>query len=378
METNTARTILGTLLTLFLIGISCDSGSHQTLDQRNHGIREVRLVEAIRLPQTDSWGDSIWIDSVVGCNQGLRYVADHRNKRILVIDTEGNLVLSFLEKGQGPGEFQRWFGSQIIGDEIYIYETGKICRFRLNGTLLSEIKLDNLYSQIKVLDQSHFAGVLPYPSNDNFKNARAVAGIWDMDETNISYLGASPHNGRMEVLSGGTLLTLSFRREIVPNLILNVNHQEGTVLVCDNSKYHVDAFDNQGNTLYSIERQTQLVVLSEQDKHSISDSYRARSGNQNEISKAICSQLRDTLCAITSILITPNGLTLIERPISTERNVFDVYDTSGVFLLTIKFPKDIVLTQSSLLSNGRVGWIDNSGELPAYVEYEISNPPDMW
>ena len=90
-------------------------------------------------------GASINIDS-----EGNIFVSDRRNYRIQKFDKKGNYLQTIGRKGQGPGEFER-FWTAFFGpkDNIYVRDGMRIHIFEKNGDLKRTFTLHNRISAFR-------------------------------------------------------------------------------------------------------------------------------------------------------------------------------------------------------------------------------------
>lgn len=76
------------------------------------------------------------------CTDSLIFIVDHVTKKILTFDYSGKFLYPISQVGQGPGEI---YGSRLCnislsptGDELVVFDFGKICYFTLDGKFLRE------------------------------------------------------------------------------------------------------------------------------------------------------------------------------------------------------------------------------------------------
>ena len=98
------------------------------------------------------------------------YIADRQNYQIKIFSPKGKYISSFGRRGEGPGDFKRWFGEYDIGDDFNIYQVDffggnrSISIFDPDGNFTKRIKINlNVnfgVGQIQVLANDKFLIVM--------------------------------------------------------------------------------------------------------------------------------------------------------------------------------------------------------------------------
>lgn len=118
----------GTLLAgLAAIGWSTSSA-------QSGAVRELRLVEEFRIDGNDQeWSR---IDAIHVAKNGTIYVRHPGDFAMSMFTARGQLVKQFARKGDGPGEVRSPSTSGLVGDSLYISETGlrRLSLYDLEGT----------------------------------------------------------------------------------------------------------------------------------------------------------------------------------------------------------------------------------------------------
>jgi len=75
------------------------------------------------------------------------FIVDAGNHRIVKLDTNGNFILDFGERGQGPGEFNYLFSTSIDSKgHLHVGEFGRIQVFNSEGKYVSTYRLKHTHS----------------------------------------------------------------------------------------------------------------------------------------------------------------------------------------------------------------------------------------
>lgn len=330
----------------------------------------VPQLEVVReLQQTPDWGEDLNINRVAAVSDDLIYLLDSQSKRMVAIDRQGNLVHKFLKEGQGPGEFQYYPRTQIRGDSLWLYEWQKLCRFSLDGQLLNEYRIKENYSDLIVMDEDRFAGVVRISVGEEEDSRQIMrAGIWDMKENLLVQFAESDERGVFEFQIGNSYITIMFGGGVVPSLIAAADPARKLVYTCVTDQYKIDVWDDQGDKLRTIQRDVPEIPMTDEHKDEMADGLRVGGMDETEVRNRLRAQLPDIYCAIATMRVADNGYLIVERPVGYDDMELDVYQPDGTFLLTWRNPEDVKLDEC-LFAQGHFFRIDDTGDYPKLVEY---------
>jgi len=101
-------------LILILLAARCNIGKE--------GLEKVEI--PIQLAVSE-FGDGTFLSIAHGItvDSNFIYIADSKNKRIVVVDTQFSFVRSIGKAGRGPGEFEHVTHLKTFGDYIYVYDS---------------------------------------------------------------------------------------------------------------------------------------------------------------------------------------------------------------------------------------------------------------
>lgn len=115
------------------------------------------------------------------------FILDLKQQKVLKYDLQGNLIISFGEKGLGPSEFQAPTNLVALGNAIGIndYSRKRLIKFDYHGKYLTEIPYDKdcLYSLIDVQEKNDYdgySGYVEFYKGDN-QGYRLIKGFCDFD-----------------------------------------------------------------------------------------------------------------------------------------------------------------------------------------------------
>lgn len=287
----------------------------------------------------------------------------------------GNMV----KKGQGPGEFQQYRGLDFhfIGDEIWASSSQKVAVYDRNGAYLEEYKIgSNRGSPDSFIDRSRFL-CEKSEWTDNSQTRRICLE---------SFVGEGPKHESLE-LYAVTRTDWLIRKErsafsdswSCPELLFTYNQEERTILYALNETYKIYVKDTEGNLLYVIEKPHQLVRVGPAEKKIL-----AAWALDRESSKWILDAYPDTLEALISLKVLPNGWLAAFRISGPKEITFDIFDSAGRYLYALELPRDDQLKQL-LVGDEQIGFFesgiftqDTRDDLPVYVEYRVTNLPDIF
>lgn len=352
-------------------GSGTEAGSEPAVDnsQPKYGTFVPQLEVVREIQQTPEWGEDLNFNRLAAVSEDRIYLLDSQLMRMVAIDNQGSPVSTFLKKGQGPGEFQYYPRAQVLGDNFWLYEWQKLCRFTPDGQLLNEYRTKENYGNMIVLDENRFTGVVRTSVGKEEDSKRIMrAGLWDMKENLLVQFAESDKRGVFEMKIGESYITVMFGGGVVPSLIVAADPARNRIYTCVSDTYQIDVWDDEGNKLRTIQRDIPEVPMTDADKDEMAGGLRVGGVDENEVKKALRAQMPDIYCAIATMRVADNGYLIVERPVGYDDMELDVYQPDGTFLLTWQSPEDVKLDEC-LFAQGHFFRIDDSGDYPRLVEY---------
>ncbi len=363
-----------------MLGIAFGCGSKPTDSEEKlatgnagpkYGIYVPQLDVVREIEQTDQWGEEITINWISAVTDDLIYLLDSRTMRMLAVDWEGDLVQSFLKKGQGPGEFQYFPRAQVLGSDLWLYEWQKVDRFSMDGKLLKEFRIQENYMNMVMLDEERYTGVVTTATSEEEDSEQVkLAAIWDLEENQLIKLAESEKLGTFDLHIGQSFIRIMFGGGITPTLILAADSERKLIYTCVNDEYKIQVWDDQGNPLRTIERDIPQVVMTDEHKDELASGLRIGGENSGEVKRALRKQLPDVYCRIAAIQVADTGHLIVERPVGYDQMELDIYAPDGTFLVTWQSPEELKLDEC-LFHDGHFYRIDDEGDLPKLVEYAL-------
>ncbi len=330
----------------------------------------VPQLEVVReVEQKPEWGEDLTINRVAAVTEDRVFLLDSRSMHMVSVNRQGDLIGTFLKKGQGPGEFQYYPRAQVLGEDLWLNEWQKLCRFSLDGQLQKEHRIKENYSDLIVLDKNRFAGVVRTSVGQEEDSKQIMrAGIWDMKENLLVQLAESDKRGVFEFQIGNSYITIMFGGGVVPSLLIAADPARRLIYTCESDEYQITVWDDQGNKVRTIQRDVPDVTMTDADKDEMAGGLRVGGMDETEVRNRLRAQLPDIYCAIASMRVADNGYLIVERPVGYDQMELDVYKPDGTFLLTWQSPEDVKLDEC-LFAQGHFFRIDDSGDYPKLVEY---------
>jgi len=300
---------------------------------------ELRLGEPLEIGQEDLLFGSV--AAVCEDEAGNFYVVDQREHKVYTFSSDGKLLASFGQQGQGPGDFQRpnrisltSQGHLAVADEMYT-----ISFLKRDGAFLKRVKLDTglapgymgedrFYAwrwgpegqqQIMLDAESHILKTFHSVSRDSFSvSAPDQSGR----EVMFNYARPAFSPGLMYAQSGGfTALAIS-------------------------DAYRIRLLDQEGEAHTVIERRVEPQVLSRKERRHFEEEFQEfgkMRGWPESVVRDIISKLPRTKVFFDRILLSSTHVFVCRIPsdITAGDAAFpvDVFNLGGKYLGTGSLPK---------------------------------------
>lgn len=204
------------------------------------------------------------------------YLVDRQRCKINVFSkSDGQKILNFGKRGEGPQEFDSILDLHFSGDNLYVCSTNKLSIFSKAGKFIKEIKGASLYIQ---------QTFIPYGENyitwrNDFKqiekgNLSVVYTLLDQslkkkkDVFQTVFKHITPRDKRKKTLN----LYTHCRKGVV--------YEDKLYVGCTDMGFFIGVFDIDGNKLYEINRQFERVKVTSDVKEHMRNYYRGMMGNE--------------------------------------------------------------------------------------------------
>ena len=194
------------------------------------------------------------------------YVVDRGNYRIQKFDGQGRYLRTIGRKGQGPGEFQGLLGIYVdVHDNLYAYEYKRIHVFTKYGEYQSSLSLDYHLVEFSVDSDGYILGYCDLHSRDI-----ARRGIVKLDDKGkIDQIIAEYTDLGIKVVIGqNATYTLSPNHVYTPRLVFASIAQD-VFTYGYSSEYLINIVDKKGNSLLSIRKSDDPILITKSEKEFI-------------------------------------------------------------------------------------------------------------
>lgn len=390
-------TVLSILLLTLLLCLPGCSGSRQTdgfksevIDGVTHvynssvplkGTVTLEVEEVLRIDSgsvndgNSSFGRFIYDD------EGNVYIGDPKNVRIYKFDKKGKLLLTLLQKGEGPGEFPSLPSFSLLGNDIWAVHTRhrKMARFDGSGNLMEERKLTKAghgYSFVEIVDENRFvANYDRYEGEGKEKTRIHVFGMMDKDENTLTSLYEAPGIGYTEVKSEH-VNTAFILPVISPVLLHHYDHGNKTIHLVLTSNYEIFIKDLDGHTRRVIHREHLPIMMTPAIRDEIMGLPMFKGGHPLLL-KAVRDCLPQKLSVIQRFRFLGGGALAVYRFTGLSSSEIDIFDGDGRFIYTIKSSPRFPDPGKLNFCKGGFGVIGRSDEADVYTFYRVANLPGV-
>jgi hypothetical protein len=316
-------------------------------------------------------------------NAGNLYLADYQNVRVHKFASGGQPVAQFLRKGQGPGEFPVFGDLQVEENHLWVIGAWplKIAKFSLDGQLLNEWMFRtfrNFYLRTRAVGDDNFLTVSYHDLGESPEDRIRVSALMNSDEVFLSQYYEDRNAGIFQIRTGmeeGPAIVSTN-----PLIAADIHHaydpNSGTVYVCNNREYDIQAKNPDGTTRMVIHNAHKKIPLDDQAKENVLQMIAPRIPPAAKPS--VKEQLPPILNAIWGMAVIPSGHLAVCRITGLESVEIDVFDKEGRLLLTILPSTDIPDLRNVTIFKGTIGVIFEEEEKNIYVEYKVRNLKEIF
>jgi hypothetical protein len=165
-----------------------------------------------------------------------------------------------------------------------------------------------------------------------------------------------------------------------PLVAADIHHaydrDSGTVYVCNNREYEIQAKNPDGTTRMVIHKAQEKMALDDQAKDNVLELIAPRIPSEAKLSAK--EQLPDVLNAIWEIAVVPDGHLAVKRITGLESVEIDLLDREGRLLYTILPSAEIPDLRDVIMFENTIGVISELEEKNIYVEYMVKNIKEIF
>lgn len=268
------------------------------------------------------------------------YVVDRLERKVLKFNPEGTLVLSFGQKGQGPGDFQS--PGRILLTEQDVLAVGEdindISFHKLNGEFIHRIHLSGRLSTGYVGENLYYAWTWKPEVQQQVlidKNNKVIRMFFSVPKNAFS-VSAPDETGRLVMFSYSS-------EAYAPNLLFA--HHHSLSALAKSTLYEIILLDLKGNEINRLKRDIQPLKISKNEKNHFKDEIKDlshRLGWPPKVTHDLFELIPRQKAFFNHICLSDQHLFVFRIPEDiTKENVslpVDVFSLKGRFLGTTELP----------------------------------------
>lgn len=302
------------------------------------------------------------------------YLLDRKSFRIYKINRKGKVVATFLNKGEGPGEFK--YLPRIYFRNGYIWATSmnKAVKYDTEGNIIKEATFTQFYWFILPAESDKFLGDYPERNKNGFKGDRLVLFGWN--EKPIVTLLESKYIGMLFFNLENVNRAFVASTPVLPRPLYQYDPVSHMVYITESKDYIIYVKSLDGDTKIVIHRNFSSIPFSEKKKNL----FLKDMGEAPEKFKiALKKNLPNYLCAISNIKALPGGYLMVMSTQDINKVSYDLFSPDGEFAYVLKFPEKISVNRSGkFYPDGTLGILEEEGNSEYYIEYRIKNLPEVF
>ncbi|MCK5057928.1 MAG: hypothetical protein KAT34_14825 [Candidatus Aminicenantes bacterium] len=312
----------------------------------------------------------------VSDQDGNIYLIDGKSVKIHKFNPRGKYIKSFLDKGQGPGEFGNYPRVQFSGNIAFISNSNerKIARYTTDGKFLKEFKFKKYYYSLHMVDNEKFIGTVNKYLDDKRTKFIKYLGIYTLDEQNPVKLFEAENAGKFLAYFDNRSIVVIPNPGIYKDVIYTFDSHTKKIYISFNKDYTIYEKNLKGTTELVIHKDHKNPTLKHSDKVDIVNTFGTMPAS---LRKAIIDALPDKMCAIESLDVLSNGYILVRSVIGYQKVGFDIFSRRGEYVYLIDLPEGINLEKIKF-SNGVLSGIENREDTPVYHMYKIESLPNVF
>ncbi|MCP4723700.1 MAG: 6-bladed beta-propeller [bacterium] len=187
------------------------------------------------------------------------FIVDAGNHRIVKLDTNGNFILDFGERGQGPGEFRYLFSASIDSKGyLHVGELDRIQIFNSDGKYISSYKLKYTFSFEFTSDDNYAVTGIVVRSEDRkdfLKNIdqQPVLQVFDRNGEVVTKIGKRKNYSNRTMRSSGNSTSLAM-------------DSEGNYYLAYSARNLIEKYSSGGNLIFRSSKETDMIESEEAEQ----------------------------------------------------------------------------------------------------------------
>ncbi len=318
--------------------------------------------------------DVIFNSFVIDNNRNI-FLLDGRNVKIYKFNRKKNLEKNFLNKGEGPGEFDRYPKIQILNNNLYITKNRKICKFSLDGELLEEFKLKHFYRIKEMVDENRFIAIREEFGLGKSEDFNVYISFINLrNEKTLFNAMKSENIGRFFIPNGKRRISVIPNPGVISDFTFSLNRHTELIYFSRTDQYKIWVKDWANHLKMIISRKHKNTNFTEADYDAIVASFGTWPEN---LLKEVRNSLPRTSPAIRELRVLPSGF-LLAFVIKGFRNVeYDIFDSEGKYLYQVNID-NLKSAVCFKFFNSFIGVIEEKEDRNIYTEYKINSLKEVF
>jgi len=283
---------------------------------------------------------------------------------------DGGYIGSFFRQGQGPGEFvpRRLLYVRFMNGQIWVTGGDKLAKFDKQGQFIDEFSLGDTIAFF-IDERCYITEKRTRKEQDTHKQII----IKRIKETNEIEEGPSlmegTNLGMIRLPRGGFGDSWG-----TPDIEYAVDRTEKKIYVAMKTEYKIHVKDQEGQTLYVIEKPYKPIRLSSKDKETMLEFFIQR---QSDRKAMYLNAYPDELMAIKEMKVLPKGYLAVYRISGLKKYVIDIFDDNGNYVYAIEPSESRPLDRADFYDFGFIT-VETVDDFLFYFEYWIKNLPEIF
>lgn len=313
---------------------------------------------------------------------GLRYFYAVKDKdgEIILFDVnnseaqrftgDGGYVGSFFRQGQGPGEFvpRRLLYVRFMNGQIWVTGQNKLAKFDKQGQFIDEVRLGDFIAFF--IDERHYLTEKRTRKEQDTHKQIIIKRITETNEIEEGpVLMAGKNLGMIRLPQGGFGDSWG-----TPDIEYVVDRTKKKIYVAMKTEYKIHVKNQEGQTLYVIEKPYIPVELSSKDKETMLESFIKRQPDRKAM---YINAYPDELLAIKEMKVLPKGYLAVYRISGLKEYMIDIFDDNGNYVYVIEPSESPPLDRADFYDFGFTT-VETVDDYPVYFEYRIKNLPEIF
>lgn len=328
----------------------------------------------VKLWEVDKAGEDYFVSmSVYSDEDGKVFITDSKNFKTYVFDKSGKFLLSFGERGEGPGEMKQFGSLYIVNDKLIYYENHKVHYFSKEGTYHESANIPQDLVPRAFIDEESLISAPRMNWRDPKGEAECV--IYDIKDKSKTLLFeySTYKKGVARRTSGRSRSSFSFSSSDITPLMITA-YRDNKIYYGINNEYKITVRDlKTGKEFdFGLKREKQAVPKEFKDDLLKGINFPA------DVKKQIKDGLPDHFTFFEGMLIDGKGniYVFVTDALAENRRKIDIFSPDGKYIYSaeVRVEKDLIIRSSDYNNDKLYLGIEDEAENMKLVKYKIAVP----